>query len=116
MIRISSPSSHERPQTNAIEVTDAGWQLDPERYGDFVETVTGIPLGDDLSAADCYRIRNRIEAKVDAKRRRGEWTPTVAEEYPDVESRDDILAVARFFRECHDHYRDAAGDGGPISQ
>lgn len=40
------------------------------------------------------------------RKRSGEWTPALAARYPDIESRTEILALARFFRACHDAYRD----------
>jgi hypothetical protein len=64
--------------------------------------VTGIDVEGDLSAPDCYRIGNRLEAFIAERRREGEWTEALVDEYPDVGSVAEIVGLARFVRECHD--------------
>jgi hypothetical protein len=78
------------------------WRLDLDRYGEFVETVTGIAPHAELSASDCYRVGNRIEAFVHERRRAGTWTPDLVANYPGVDSLDQITLLARFFRRRHE--------------
>ncbi|MFC7227649.1 hypothetical protein N0B31_09565 [Salinirubellus salinus] len=86
----------------AVEGSGAGIRPVLDRYAAFVEAVTGFTPSDDLTADDCYRIGNRIEAFVEERHRAGEWDETVVEGYPVVESRSEVLALARLFRRCHE--------------
>jgi hypothetical protein len=101
MIRISPTASRTLPAATGLTVTDETWQLDPDEVAPFVEATTGLSLSSDLGAAACYRIGNRLEGFIEARKRDGEWTPDLVESYPDVDSLDEIVALARFFRECH---------------
>ena len=83
-------------------MTESEWQLDLTAYQAFLEVATGISVGADLSADDCYRIGNRLEALIEERRREGRWTADVAAAYPDVRTREDIVWLARFFRRCHE--------------
>jgi nicotinamidase-related amidase len=76
--------------------------LNLDRYDAFVVAVTDTRPTADATATDCYRIGNRLEAFVAEHRRTGAWTPALVEEYPDVDSLDQIYALARFFRHCHE--------------
>lgn len=102
MIRISPDTSRTGPSVEGLVLSASEWRLDPGRYRAFVETVTGISVPDDPTASECYRVGNRLEAFVEERHRHGEWTPGLVEEYPDVDSLDEILGLARFFRQCHD--------------
>lgn len=102
MIRIPPASAWTGPSTAGLDLSASEWHLDPDRYREFIETATGIAVSDDPTASDCYRIGNRLEALIEERRRRGEWTPALVESYPDVESLSEIVGLARFFRRCHD--------------
>jgi len=90
------------PGIEGLEVSNDEWRLDVGRYQDFIRMATGISPTGRLSASDCYRIGNRLQALVEERKRHDEWEPALVESYPDVGSLDDILWVARFFRACHD--------------
>lgn len=102
MIRIPPASAWTGPSTAGLDLSASEWQLDPDRYREFIEAATGIAVSDDPTAPDCYRIGNRLEALIEERRRQDEWTPTLVESYPDVESLPEIVGLARFFRRCHD--------------
>jgi len=108
MIRISSGDVPRASSFSGLYADDDEWCLEPSEYRAFTESVTGIPLTEDLAAADCYRIGNRLEAFVAERQREGEWTDTLLEAYPDVESREEVVAVARFLRTCHERCLDTA--------
>lgn len=110
MIRIYPDDARPIPSFSGLSAADDGWELDPSQYRDFTAAVTGITLTDDLRHRDCYRAGNRLEAFVAERRREGEWTPDLVERYPDVGSLDEIVALARFLRTCHDCCLDAAGE------
>lgn len=101
MIRISPSTTHSAPAVGNIEVTDDEWRLDPTRYRAFIAETTGYSVADDPHPSECYRIGNRLEAFVEERKRAGEWSPELVDSYPDVESLDEMLGLARFFRECH---------------
>ncbi|MFB6360261.1 MAG: hypothetical protein ABEH59_02955, partial [Halobacteriales archaeon] len=84
------------------EVSSGEWRLQVDRYQTFLAQATGIAPADGLSSSDCYRIGNRLQALVEEKKRNGEWSPELVEAYPDVETLQEILWLARFFRACHD--------------
>ncbi|WP_435332917.1 hypothetical protein [Haloarchaeobius sp. TZWWS8] len=102
MIQTSRPNPDERPELAGLEVTESEWRLDTDRYRRFVEEAARQSLDDQPTAADCYRIGNRIEALIAEHRQRDDWSPSLVEEYPDVDSLDEIVGLARFFRHCHD--------------
>ena len=101
MMRIPPATSWTGPSTDRIELSHEEWRLDPDRYREFVESATGIPLVDEPTASECYRIGNRLEALVEERQRR-DGAPDLVAEYPDVESLEEIVGLARFFRRCHD--------------
>lgn len=101
-IGISPEPSRSPPDLDGFDAADDEWRLDPERYRRFVESATGLSPGADLSASDCYRIGNRLEGFIEERTRAGEWTDSLTEEYPDVESLEEVVGLARFFRRCHD--------------
>jgi hypothetical protein len=107
MLSIAPDAPRTGPSREGLDLSGAEWHLDVERYRPFVEATTGIRPTESLSAAECYRIGNRLEALIEERRRHGEWTPALVEEYPVVESLEEILAVARFFRQCHACHREA---------
>jgi hypothetical protein len=90
------------PEIDGLDISDSEWRLDVDRYREFVAAATGISPADGLSASDCYRIANRIDALVEERKRHDEWRPALVEEYPDVDSLEAFLWVGRFFRACHD--------------
>jgi hypothetical protein len=113
MIHITPETPLSTPAVGGLTTTESGWKLDVSRYESFIETTTGMSVDGDLRAADCYRIGNRLEALITDHRHGGEWTEAVTERYPDVESREEIVGLARFFRECHDCCLDTADAGPP---
>lgn len=100
-IRVVPDAVWSDPAIDGLDVSDSEWRLDIDQYRDFIETATGISPTDNLSASDCYRIGNRLQALVEDRKRRGEWDSPLVEEYPDVESLDEFVWLARFFRACH---------------
>ena len=102
MIRITPDTAWRGPSVDGLDLSADEWRIDPDRYWEFVEAATGIRLSDEPTASDCYRIGNRLEALVEERRRRGEWTPALVEGYPDVESLAEVVGLARFFRQCHE--------------
>ncbi|MFC7018793.1 MULTISPECIES: hypothetical protein [Haloarcula] len=101
MIRISPTAARAPAAATGLTVTDEAWQLDPDEVAPFVEATTGFSLSSDLGATECYRIGNRLEGFIEARKRNGEWTSALVESHPDVNSLDEIVALARFFRACH---------------
>lgn len=97
-VEASSPAA----RFDGLELSDSEWRLDPDRYRRFVDALTGIEPSAELSPADCYRIGARLEGFIEQHRRRDEWAPTLVESYPEVDSLEEIVWLARFFRECHD--------------
>jgi hypothetical protein len=104
MITIETTARPRLPDedVDGFDYSASTWRFDADRYGEFIAAVTGIDPGDDLSATDCYRLGNRIEAFIDERRRRGEWTPALLDDYPDVDSLEQVHWLARFFRHCHE--------------
>ncbi len=90
-----------------FEVTESVWRLDIDSYRDFIESVTGISPDRNLSASDCYRIGNRLEAFIDETRRAGRWTEDLVEGYSEVDSLRQIYWLARFFRQRHEQCLEA---------
>lgn len=90
------------PGMEGLTVSETEWRLDVDRYQEFLGEATGISPADGLSASDCYRIGNRLQALVEKRKRHDEWGPSLVEAYPDIDSLEEFLWVARFFRACHD--------------
>jgi hypothetical protein len=107
MIQIERNDARTLPSFEGIHADDGEWRLDPSQYRTLTESVAGIPLTEDLSATDCYRIGNRLEAFIAERRRDGEWTASLVEEYPAIESRDELVALAQFLRACHERCLDS---------
>lgn len=101
-ITVTPKSVWSDPDMEGLHVSEGEWRLEADRYRDFLVESTAISPEDGLSASDCYRIGNRLQALVEDRKRRGEWEPALAESYPDVESLEEMLCLARFFRACHD--------------
>lgn len=101
MIRISPSTTQSAPAVGSIEVADDEWRLDPTRYRQFITETTGYTVTADPCPSECYRIGNRLEAFVEERKRAGEWSLALVDGYPEVESLDEIIGLARFFRECH---------------
>lgn len=101
-IRIDSDAVRSDPAIEGVEVSGSEWRLDVDRYRAFLREATGVSPAGGLSASDCYRIGNRLQAFVEARKRDDEWNRALVESYPDVESLEEFLWVARFFRACHD--------------
>ncbi|MFB6167678.1 MAG: hypothetical protein ABEJ43_02400 [Haloferacaceae archaeon] len=100
-LAIPRPSPPPDADLDGFDADESTWRLNLDRYGAFVAAVTGIRPGADVTAADCYRIGNRLEAFIAERKRTDDWTAALVEEYPDVDSLDQIHALARFFRHCH---------------
>jgi hypothetical protein len=99
MIRVDPDPALSLSPVSGIEEDDDGVLFDPAGYRSFVEAVTGLTVSDDLTAGEAYTIANRIEAAVEAEySRRGEWSSSLVEGYPDVESAEEAVAVAGLFR------------------
>ena len=107
MIQIERSDARPLPSAEGIQAADDEWRLDPSKYRAFTDSVTGIALTGELSGADCYRIGNRLEAFIAERKRDGEWTDALVEQYPDVASLAEIVALAQFLRRCHDQCPDA---------
>lgn len=101
-IQITADPAWSDPAIEGLEVSDAEWRLDVDRYREFIAAATGIDPSDGIDSSDCYRIGNRLQALVEKRKRHDEWGPALVDEYPDVESLDEFLWVARFFETCHD--------------
>ena len=102
MIEISVSSEHTPPPPVAgLEIAGDEWKLDPTQYAGFVGEITGLTPTSDLDPSDCYRIGNRLEAYIETRKRSGEWNSEVVETHADLQSLDEVLALARFYRECH---------------
>jgi len=107
MIRIEPTEGQTTPSFSGLQAEDDEWHLDPEQYRDFTEAVAGIALTADLSATDCYRIGNRLEAFIAERKRDGEWTEALLAEYSGVGSLAEIVALAQFLRTCHERCLDS---------
>ena len=90
------------PELRGLDISASEWRLDTEEYRAFIQAVTGISPTDGLSTTDCYRIGNRLQALIEERKRRGEWDRSLVETYSDVESLEEFVWLARFFRACHD--------------
>jgi hypothetical protein len=101
MISISPDTSRSVPSLKGLDVTESEWRLDISEYDQFIESATGIAVGKTPSAAECYRIGNRLEALIEDYQQTGEWE-RLQREYPAIESSDELVGLARFFRQCHD--------------
>ena len=101
-LETTSPSRPPPPELDGFDDDGSAWRLDLDRYGAFVAAVTGIRPTADCAAGTCYRVGNRLEAFVAEKQDAGEWTPALVEQHAAVDSLDQIYALARFFRHCHE--------------
>ncbi len=108
-IRVTPETVRTDPSIAGLEVSAEEWQLDVARYREFLSVTTGISVAEGLSAAECYRVGNRLQALVETRKRHDEWGPELVAEYPDVESLETITWIARFFRACHECH-DSAED------
>jgi hypothetical protein len=90
------------PEIAGLEVSETEWRLDVERYQEFVAAATGISPAEGLSASDCYRIGNRLQALVEEHKQQAGGESALVGAYPTVESLEEFLWVARVFRACHD--------------
>ncbi|WP_254279746.1 hypothetical protein [Haloarcula marina] len=102
MIRIRPTTSRSAPSCSGLSADDGEWRLEPSRYRRFTAEVTGIELTENLGASEYYRIRNRLEAFIAERKRDGEWSASLVERYPDVNTLEEIVSLTRFLRECHD--------------
>lgn len=101
-MRIKPNAVWSDPDVNGLTVSDTAWCLDIDRYQNFIQASTGVFPDESLSRSDCYRIGNRLQALIEERKRSNEWEPDIIEAYPEVESLDTILWLARFFRACHE--------------
>jgi hypothetical protein len=108
-MRIVSNGVWSNPPVDGLEIADGEWRLDAGRYDRFLEAATGMSPDDELSPSDCYRIANRLEALVERHKRSGDSESALVEAYPDVQSLETFVWLARFFRRCHDCTRETDG-------
>lgn len=101
-IHVTADAVRSDPTVEGLEIAGTEWRLDVDRYGDFVVAATDIAPSEGLSASDCYRIGNRLQALVEERKRQGEWDRALVDGYPDVDSLDEFLWVIRFFLTCHE--------------
>ena len=90
------------PGIDGLDVSETEWRLNVDRYREFLVEATGISPADGLTSSDCYRIGNRLQALVEERKRQDEWGPALVDAYPVVDTLEEFLWVARFFRACHD--------------
>lgn len=102
MVSITPPTSTEPPDLKGFDVSDSAWQLDLTTYQSFIREITGESPTGTLSGSDCYRIGNLIEGFIEEQIRIDEWHDRYIREYPDVNSREEVLWLARYFRKCHE--------------
>lgn len=95
---VTPDTSRSAPSVAGLDVSESEWRLDLTQYETFIESVTGIAVGPDLSDSDSYRIRNRLEALVAERYRTGEWSAVVREAATDTVAPEDVVELARFFR------------------
>lgn len=107
VLETTRPSSVPDEGLVGFELSDSVWRLELDHYRDFIESVTGIAPIRNPSAADCYRIGNRLEAFIDERRRAGEWTDALVEQYSAIDALGQIYWLAQFFRQCHEHCLEA---------
>lgn len=100
-IRVTADPVWSDPAIKGLEISDTEWNLNVDRYQDFIREAAGIDPTNGISVSDCYRIGNRFQALVEEYKRDDEWGPALVEEYPDVESLEEFLWMARFFQNCH---------------
>ena len=103
MLTCTVPEYRDIPTPRGFEIEDGEWRCDPEMYRSFLERVAGgtPPFG---CGGDCYVVGTRIEGLIERHKANGEWTDELPDRYPDVESRDEIEALAVFLRACEsDH-------------
>lgn len=101
-IRVTADAVWSDPAIDGLEISGMEWRLDIGRYRDFIAAATGISPSEGISTSDCYRIGNRLQALVAERKRHDEWDRAFVDAYPDVDSLDEFLWVARFFLTCHD--------------
>jgi hypothetical protein len=89
------------PAVEGLDASDGEWRLDVDRYRAFLDEAAGLSPADGLSASDCYRVGNRLQGLIEERKRHDAWDPALLEEFPDVDSLQQILWLARFFRACH---------------
>lgn len=101
-MRVTPDAVWTDPDIEGLSVSDAEWRLDVDRYEEFLSEATGVSPAEGLSASDCYRMGNRLQALIEERKRQDEWGPALVEAYPDVESLEAFVWLARFLRACHD--------------
>lgn len=102
MIRIDPPPGRPPPTITGLTVEEDVWKFDPEPYHRFIEEATDIQVPANLTATDCYRIGNRLEALIEEAHRQDRWNRRLIEQYPTVTSLDEIVGLAHVFRTCHE--------------
>jgi hypothetical protein len=101
-IAVAPKSVWTDPEIEGLDVSEDEWRLDVERYQELLVETTDISPADGLSASDCYRIGNRLQALVEEHKRQDEGESGLVEAHPDVGSLEEFLCLARVFRACHD--------------
>jgi len=102
VVRVTPDAVWTDPDIEGLEVSDTEWRLDFDRYQEFLVETTGMCPAESLSASDCYRMGNRLQALIEERKQQDEWGPALVEAYPDVDSLEAFVWVARFLRACHD--------------
>lgn len=90
------------PDIEGLSISGSEWKLDVDLYETFITEATGISPSRDLSGSDCYRIGNRLQALIEKRKRCGEWDQTLVEAYSGIETLEQFLWIARFFRACYE--------------
>ena len=113
---IRATEQRQDPNLPGLSVSDDEWKLDVDYYRPFVEVVTGLPVPEDLTAADCYRIGNRLEAVIAEHERDETWPLESIATFPIADSRTTVRWLARFFRACHQqcHPNESVSRGWPV--
>ena len=99
MLVCSPPDNLEAPTPRGFAVTDGTWQCDVAQFEGFLAAIGGVEATVACDG-DCYVVGSRIEGFIAERQAAGEWTESLTEEYPDVESLSEIEALALFFRRC----------------
>lgn len=101
-IRVPADLAWADPSIEGLDASGEDWYLNVARYQEFIREAAGIDPMNGISVSDCYRIGNRLQALIEQHKREQEWKPELIKDYPDVESLEEFLWIARFFETCHE--------------
>ncbi len=105
MLRCTAPERRDVPTPRGFALTDGEWRCDVEAYREFIEAAVGTTPPAEFAADDCYVVGTRLEGFIEQRRIDGEWSEELSARYPDVESLEQIEALALFLRTCEADYR-----------